>query len=137
MQVQTLIENIRFLEWRHAQETTNGLLASRASAVERYAYYLRLLGQTPDPTSVPATLAADRVELTEDNWDGTYQTLVGEYEQTIPTQAYGQLQLDQGSSAVGTIGRERHRPALSQCQRGLGAQYASAHAPRPADSRRR
>ncbi len=100
VQVQTLTENIRFLDWRHAQETTNGLLASRASAYERYAYYLRLIGKAPDANSVPQTLVADRVELTENNWDSTYQMLVGEYEQAIATLAYGPLQLDQGSSAA-------------------------------------
>lgn len=116
VQVQTLTENIRFLDWRHAQETTNGLLASRASAYERYAYYLRLMGQVPNPDTVPATLVADRVELTADNWDSTYQTLVGEYEQAIATLTYGPLLLDKGAS-----------PAAQSGASGAGSLYLSAN----------
>jgi hypothetical protein len=98
IQLQTLTQNVRFLQWRHAQETTNALIASRASAVERYGYYLRLFGLTPDGTTVPATLTPDRRELTEANWDDTYNALVGIYEQAVATQAYNPLQLDQGPS---------------------------------------
>jgi hypothetical protein len=32
---QTLVQNVRFLQWKHAQESTNALLKSRASAYER------------------------------------------------------------------------------------------------------
>ncbi len=116
VQVQTLTENIRFLDWRHAQETTNGLLASRASTYERYAYYLRLMGKAPDANTAPETLAANRIELTKDNWDSTYATLVGQYEQAIATLAYGPLQLDQGSSAAAQSGAS-----------GTGALYLSAN----------
>jgi Tc toxin complex TcA C-terminal TcB-binding domain len=107
IELQTLMENVRFLEWKHAQETTNGLLASRAGAVERYTYYLRLLGLTPDSTTVPPTLTPDslnRSELTESNWDDTYNTLVGTYAQAVATQKYGSLQLDQGSSPSAQAG---------------------------------
>ena len=98
IQLQQLIQNSRFLQWRHAQETTNGLLKTRDSAMERYTYYLRLLGQSPDSSAAPPTLSLNRVELTEDNWDDTYGTLVGQYQQTIATLAYPSLQLAQGSS---------------------------------------
>jgi hypothetical protein len=98
VEVQSLTENIRFLQWRHAQESTNALIASRASAVERYGYYLRLMGLAPDAATVPPTLTPNRVELTESNWDDTYQTLVGQYEQAVATLNYGPLRLDQGSS---------------------------------------
>jgi hypothetical protein len=98
VQLQTLTQNVRFLQWKHAEETTNGLIASRASAAERYAYYLRMLGLTPDTSAVPPTLGAQRQELTEDTWSDTYQTLVGVYEAAVATQSFGPLQLDQGSS---------------------------------------
>ena len=78
--VQQMLQNVRYLEWKHAQETTNSLLKTRASAVERYTYYLRLLNLTPDPGTVPAVLTSDERELTEDNWDDTYSALVGEYD---------------------------------------------------------
>ena len=72
-----MVQNVRFLQWKHAQETTNGLLKTRATTLERYTYYLRLLGQTPDPATVPRRLHLDRRELTEDNFDDTYSALVG------------------------------------------------------------
>jgi hypothetical protein len=93
-----MVQNVRFLQWKHAEETTNGLLVSRASAVERYTFYLRLLGLTPDSTAVPPTLTADRTALTEANWADTYNALVGKYSVPVPTQAYSTLQLAQGSS---------------------------------------
>jgi len=98
IQLQELVQNSRFLQWKHAQETTNGLLKTRDSALERYTYYLRLLGQTPDSNAAPATLALNRAELTEDNFDDTYSTLVGQYNLSIQPQAYPQLQLAQASS---------------------------------------
>jgi hypothetical protein len=98
VQLQQMVQNVRFLQWQHAQETTNGLLKTRASALERYTYYLRLLGLAPDATTVPATFALDRRELTEANFDDTYSALVGEYDQSVALQGYTKLQLAQGSS---------------------------------------
>jgi hypothetical protein len=46
---------------------------------------------------VPSALAADRRELTEDNFDDAYDALVAEYAQDIAILAYPALQLDQSS----------------------------------------
>ena len=73
-----MMQNVRFLQWKHAQETTNALLKSRASAYERYTNYLRLLGQTaPDADNAPENLTLDRSELTEANFDDPTRKLVG------------------------------------------------------------
>ncbi len=98
IKLQQLLQNSRFLQWKHAQELTNGLLKTRASALERYTYYLRLLGQAPDSGAAPPTLSLNRVALTEDNFDDTYSALVEKYNQAVPVQAYPKLQLAQGSS---------------------------------------
>lgn len=98
VQLQELVKNVRFLQWKHAQETTNALLKSRESAYERYAYYLHLFGQTPDGDKVPQTFTADRRELTEANFDDAYSALVTKYNKTITPEAYPKLQLAQGSS---------------------------------------
>lgn len=98
IELQQMTQNVRFLQWRHAQEQTTGLLKTRASALERYTYYLRLLGLTPDATTVPPDFTPDRRELTEDNFDDTYNALVGEYDQAVALQTYAKLQLAQGSS---------------------------------------
>jgi hypothetical protein len=96
--LQQLMQNSRFLQWKHAQETTNGLLTTRNGALERYTFYLRLLGATPDSTNVPPTLALNREELTEANFDDTYTALVGQYNLPVPLQTYPKLQLAQATS---------------------------------------
>ncbi len=96
--LQQMIQNVRYLQWQHAQETTNGLLKTRASALERYTFYLRLLGLTPDSTTVPPTFNPDRRELTEANFADTYAALVGEYDKAVAVQGYTRLSLAQGSS---------------------------------------
>ena len=110
--LQTLVQNVRFLQWKHAQESTNALLKSRASAYERYKNYLRLLGQTPDGTNAPDNLALNRSEITEATFDDLYTTLVSAYDLPVPTQTLGKLQLAQGSSpsssSAGAPARSRH-----------------------------
>ena len=98
IQLQQLSQNVRFLQWQHAQETTAGLFKSRASALERYTYYLRLLGETPDPDTVPDLLPVDRRELTEDNFDDAYAALVTAYDLAVSTEAYPALALAGASS---------------------------------------
>ncbi len=93
-----MIQNVRYLQWQHAQETTNGLLKTRAATLERYTYYLRLLDLAPDASTVPPDFTPDRRELTEANFADTYSALVGEYDLAIATLAYNPLQLAQGSS---------------------------------------
>ena len=86
--LQGMVQNVRFLQWQHARESTTVLLKTRSSALERYAYYLRLLGLTPDSETVPLTFDPDRTELTEDNFDDTYTALVERYDQPIALLAY-------------------------------------------------
>ena len=104
-----MVQNVRFLQWKHAQEATNALLKTRASALERYTYYLRLLGQTPDGTNAPDNLSLDRRELTEANFDDTYATLVGEYDLPVPTQTLRPAATGAGLLAVEQLGRDGDR----------------------------
>jgi len=102
--LQQMVQTVRYMQWQHAQETTNGLLKTRAIALERYTYYLRLLGLTPDPATVPATFIPDRQELTEANFADVYSSLVSEYDPPIGTLAYNPLQHAQGSSPSAQAG---------------------------------
>jgi hypothetical protein len=104
VQLQQMMQNTRFLQWQHAQETTNGLLKTRASILERYTFYLRLLGLTPDATTAPRTFPLDRRELTENNFADTYGALVDAYDQPVALQGYATLQLAQGSSPTDQSG---------------------------------
>ncbi len=96
--LQQLTQNVRFLQWKQAQEATQSLMKARSTTLERYKYSLRMLGQTPDPATAPDTFDIDARELTEDNWDDAYSALVGEYDQTLTIQQLPQLKLAQSSS---------------------------------------
>jgi hypothetical protein len=98
IQLQQMTQNVRYLQWQHAQETTNGLLKTRAVTLERYTYYLQLLGLAPDRSATPSDFGLDRRELTEDNFADTYSALVGEYDLAIARLGYSMPQPAQGNS---------------------------------------
>lgn len=106
IKIQQLQQELRFLQWKQAQEATESLLKSRAVVLERYKYYLRLLGQTPDGNLAPDELAVDRWEITEANFDESYEALIGQYEKEVPGPAYPQLRLEGEASPVGQAGAE-------------------------------
>ena len=105
--LQGMVQNARFAQYQHAVETTNGLLRSRDTAIERYTYYLSLLGQTPDPTKVLAIAPEDltpyrqqptQADFTEQKFTDLYTSLLSKYDLTVPMPAYPDPQLAQGSS---------------------------------------
>jgi len=115
--VQASIQNVRFLQWQQAQAATEALLRTRASALERYTYYLRLLNLAPDPATVPDTFTVDhKLELTEANFSDVYQTLVGQYDLTIPLQAYPKIQWPTATS-----------PAVQSGAAGTGQLYLNTN----------
>jgi hypothetical protein len=115
--VQQSIQNVRYLQWQQAQAATEALLRSRASALERYTYYLRLLNQAPDPATAPGTFTIDHTfELTEENFGDAYQSLVGQYDLPVTMQAYPAIQ--QPSSAS---------PAVQSGAAGAGQLYLNAN----------
>jgi len=58
IQIQTMTQDVRFLQWKSAQESTKSLLTSRATVLERLRYYQRLLG-APADQNVPDSLTID------------------------------------------------------------------------------
>jgi hypothetical protein len=127
-----MVQNVRFLQWQHAQETTNGLLKTRDSALERYSFYLRLLGLTPDASTVPATFPLNRSELTEDNFDDTYAALVGQYDQNVALQGYPAYQPVGGSSPANQSGASGQGPLFLNKQEDS---ELNAHLPTARDTR--
>jgi hypothetical protein len=97
-QILQLTQDVKYLQWRHAQEATETLLRTRASAVERYRHYQELLGIATDRNTVPDTFPLDRRELTEETFDEAYAALVGQYDQAVATQPYPRLRLADASS---------------------------------------
>lgn len=93
IKIQEMQQDVRFLQWKQAQESTESLLRSRASALERYRYYQRLLGLAPDNNNAPDTFAANRRELTEENFEEVYTALVGQYDRMINAPDYPPINL--------------------------------------------
>jgi hypothetical protein len=100
--VQQMTEEARYLEWQHAKEATQGLLRTRASAVERYTYYLRLLDLEPDPATVPAAFEGEQEDLTETNFDDVYKALVSEYDRDVADLKYNTIQWPAGTASPST-----------------------------------
>ena len=108
IKLQQMTQDVRFLQWKQAQEATEALLRGRASAVERYQYYQRLLGLETDSAAVPASFALDHeaLNLTEENFEETYSALLGQYDLTVSGPDYphfkpedGRMHLHQGEDA--------------------------------------
>lgn len=93
VKLQQMTQEVRFLQWKQAQAATQSLLRTRATTLERYKYYLHLLGATPDPNVTPDMLTLDQSELTEEKFDDVYSKLVGEYDQAITLRSYTALKL--------------------------------------------
>ncbi len=108
IKIQQLQQEVRFLQWKQAQESTESLLKSRTVALERYKYYLRLQGQelggNPDSDVDPETILLNRSVLTEANFDEMYAELVGQYEIAMPVQPYPAIELAGGSAPSGASG---------------------------------
>lgn len=105
IQIQQMAQEVRFLQWKQAQENTTSLLTNRKTALERLKYYKRLLG-LPDDPNAPNDLMLDRRELTEENFDSTYSALVGQYEKPLTLSSYSRLNLAQSSSPLNLIGAD-------------------------------
>jgi len=97
IQFQQMVQEVRFLQWKSAEEATTSLLTSRKTALLRLHYYQRLLG-LPADQNAPDTITLDRRELTEENFAEAYNALVGQYNRTLTPQNYPDLGLAEGSS---------------------------------------
>ena len=97
IQIQQMAQDVRFLQWQSARESTQSLLTSRKTALERFHYYQRLLGLPADPNA-PEILKLDHSELTEENFDEAYGALVQQYDKALTLQQFSDLKLAGDSS---------------------------------------
>jgi hypothetical protein len=91
VQIQTLTQDVRFLQWKSAEESARSLLTTRATVVERLSYYQRLLGLPADPAA--DTIRLDYRELTEANFEEAFAALVRQYDRPVGLQRMAQLKL--------------------------------------------
>lgn len=72
---------VRFLQWQHAQKSTNALIASRQTAVTRYNNAVRALGKPPwtdlSPDRDSQTTLDATAEITADNFDAFLSAQTG------------------------------------------------------------
>lgn len=97
LQIQQLSQEVKFLQWKSSQESTQSLLTTRKTALERLHYYAKLLGLPADPNAAE-TVALDRRELTEENFDEAFAALVGQYDKTLSLQNLPEVRLAGQSS---------------------------------------
>ncbi len=97
IQIQQLSQEVKFLQWQSSREATQSLLTSRNTALERLHFYQRLLG-LPADANAPESITIDRRELTEENFDDTYQALVGQYDKPMTLQKLSALTIFGGSN---------------------------------------
>jgi hypothetical protein len=83
--VQQSMQEVRFLQWKFAEESAKSLSARRDTVLERYKYYQRALG-LPDDPNVPNSLKIKGSELTEENFDDAFDALVGTYDKPVTLQ---------------------------------------------------
>lgn len=117
IQIQQMAQEVRFLQWKSAQEATRSLLTSRATALERLHYYQRLLGlpvdqNAPDVLKLDQSInAEDPPKLTKENFDEAYNKLVGQYDRALTLQKLPDLKIvgdtsptqQSGASGLGSL----------------------------------
>ena len=84
--IQQRVQDVRFMQWREAQEATNGLLRSRETIFDRYRHYQLLLGRKEQDFAALATVTLDRSEFSEELFDEAYAKLVAAYAGDIKTE---------------------------------------------------
>ncbi|RLB02439.1 MAG: toxin, partial [Deltaproteobacteria bacterium] len=95
--IQKMVQDVRYLQWKEAEASTEALIKSRESALERYRFYQRLLGKNEDELKDVASFSLQRRELTEEKFDEVYAELVEQYGQEIMPDEYPSLEMtDEG-----------------------------------------
>jgi Tc toxin complex TcA C-terminal TcB-binding domain len=109
IQIQQMVQEVRFLQWKSSQEATTSLLTSRATALERLHYYQRLL-DLPADQNAPDALEIDfskLPELSEEAFDELYANLVAQYEKAVATQSLPPISFPSEGEGLFAGGRAR------------------------------
>ncbi|MCC5666995.1 toxin [Nostoc sp. CHAB 5784] len=101
--IQQMVQDVKYLQWKESQEATESLFKTRLTTLERYRNYQRLLGKSEEAVSALESLAIERKELTEDNFNEVYKELVGKYAGEIQLESYSSLDIkDEGRLYLNT-----------------------------------
>jgi hypothetical protein len=82
LNIHKALQEVRFLQLKFAQETTQSLLATRDIVLQRYKFFQKQLG-LPDDPNVPSSLKIKGSSLTEENFDDAFEALVETYDKPV------------------------------------------------------
>jgi hypothetical protein len=112
LNILTLVQDIKFLQWKESEAATEALLRSRNTAFERFKHYKLILGNKEGDINKLKAIELARKELTEESFDEVYRELVEEYAVDIANEPYrketsvGGLMEFAGNVVTGIFGGE-------------------------------
>jgi hypothetical protein len=86
----SLVQDVKFLQWKDTEAATEALIRSRNTVFERYRHYKMILGTSPSDTDSLKSVTLARQTLTEASFDSVYGEWVGQYAINLPDEAYRQ-----------------------------------------------
>lgn len=122
--IRRLALDVRYLQWKEAEESTEALLKSRETALERYKHFTRLLGGDDQRITDLSGLTADRRPLTAESFDELYRELVQEYEVDLDIAPYPAF--EPGGDGVLHLNRQEDRE-LNELLPSARARHMEAH----------
>src|SRR4029453_3966149 len=100
MAIQELAQDVRYLQWKEAEASTDALLRSRATVFDRYRHYMLLLGRPEEEIDAVAELQVQRKKITEENFDELHEGLVETFAGEVAVEPDGPYQLAEEGSPV-------------------------------------
>ncbi|WP_106399353.1 Tc toxin subunit A-related protein [Actinocorallia populi] len=88
LNIQTLTQDVRFLQWKEAEAATTALLKSRGTVWERYRHYKKILGTSDAIIDGLKSVNLIRNNLTEETFDAAYKALVTAYAGALSREEY-------------------------------------------------
>ncbi|MBL0007091.1 MAG: hypothetical protein IPP25_07865 [Saprospiraceae bacterium] len=82
------MQDIKFLQWKESEASTEALLRSRATAFERYRHYKRILGSSDSDIDKLKTIDLARKDLTEEVFDEVYAEFISQYAKVLGKEDY-------------------------------------------------
>src|SRR5262249_40700160 len=109
--VQALAQDVRYLQWKEAEASTETLLRSRAASFDRYRHFMLLLGRTESDLAAFAEVQLQRRAITEESFDEAHRELVSAFDGDVTTAPDGPYRLarennplaQSGASGVGRL----------------------------------
>lgn len=87
-------QDVRFLQWKEAEESTTALMRSRDMTLQRFRHYQLLTGKTEDAVNALKAISISRKEINAENFDELYAEMVGKYSGDVALQSYPKEKMD-------------------------------------------